>query len=1137
MKLLHAAIVAAAAGLAAGVRVVDAAPPVIAGVAMSLGSANPAAGPIRRADNPNVLIQIQLKDNTTKGDTVTGVKFSNVGTAVAADWDKFELWHDVDTDGRVDEGLDLLVGTSIGADHTFADVNTDLAPSGNLLLLITCDVSATTSGGGTLRLQITDENIALKANTKPVSSGGVITGNEHVVEAGMASLSLDGGAALPAGNAVRGSINSPILQFTLTAAPIGAPTRFTTITCSGGSGNTAVYADVLRTRAFREGNGPQGVVDAGDRQLGDVGVIDGLFGFRFTCNETISAGETAVILVVADINIGATINNVFRMTIDQAGIGAVATWSGGIAAFTEDPRTIRNPLARSLAIIAPPQDAAAGNLLATVAVEALKADGSRDLTFNNAVTVELELAPQDAVFHAGSTTAVLAIAGVATFNNLMLTMAGDYQLRFVSPPLPTTPSAISAKFTIHPGDPRQFAIAAQPRDGVVGAPLPPPPVVRALDLYGNVATSYGGNVAATLIVNPGGAVLSGFTVQAQDGVATFDALFLNRPGIGYRLRFSDGVLLDTDYSDAFSIDLGAPWALAVIQQPVDSNGGEAMSPGPRVRVVDAGGNTLVAYTADVTVAIENNPVGAVLSGTTAVAPAAGDAGFPSLVIDRAAAGYTLRFSSGALTVVSASFAVHVGPGARLAIINQPSDSTGGVALSGQPVVAMHDRGGNVVTSDSTTVLVAAVTPGSGVPGATLAGTTAMILSGGVAAFSDLAIDKAGQYTLDFSAAGVAPATSASITIGVGSAAKLAITIQPGGAFWGAAFMQQPAVEVHDLGGNLTASAATIVARLDAATGTVGAVLQGTTALSAAKGVVMFAQLAIDKPGLGFVLIFESAGLVAAVAEPLDVASDATQLGLATQPGQGVLDAVLSVQPVVEIRDANGVVVVVDNYSIVTAEVVAPPGAPGAMLAGATSVPAINGVAAFTNLKVATPGLGYYLRFSCNSGLAPAHSTAFNVAGLAIKARLARQPAGAMAGECLRVQPRIEIVDANDVLVLNDNTTTVMAFITPGTGASHASLGGATLVTATGGVVEFTDLAIDRPGAGYSLTFATTPMLRQLPTAAFDIGGAVSASGTAPITAPLDGGSCSTGGVTAPVFLVVLLALLRLGAFPRRKSSL
>ncbi|MDX1609971.1 MAG: DUF6701 domain-containing protein [Halofilum sp. (in: g-proteobacteria)] len=90
---------------------------------------------------------------------------------------------------------------------------------------------------------------------------------------------------------------------------------------------------------------------------------------------------------------------------------------------------------------------------------------------------------------------------------------------------------------------------------------------------------------------------------------------------------------------------GAPAQVRFSIQPSDTVAGQVISPAVEVRVEDASGNLVSDSTAAITVAIENNPAGGTLSGTTTVNAVNGVATFSDLSIDNVGNGYTLRASA------------------------------------------------------------------------------------------------------------------------------------------------------------------------------------------------------------------------------------------------------------------------------------------------------------------------------------------------------------------------------------------------------------------------------------------------------------------------------------------------------------
>jgi hypothetical protein len=100
------------------------------------------------------------------------------------------------------------------------------------------------------------------------------------------------------------------------------------------------------------------------------------------------------------------------------------------------------------------------------------------------------------------------------------------------------------------------------------------------------------------------------------------------------------------------------------------------------------------------------------------------------------------------------------------------------------------------------------------------------------------------------------------------------------------------------------------------------------------------------------------------------------LAFITEPVGGKAEEPLGTQPVVEVRDANGNVVTIDNLTDVTAAIGTNPSS-GA-LSGTTSATAVSGVASFTDLSIDKAGDDYTLTASA-SGLTGAASAAFDIA--------------------------------------------------------------------------------------------------------------------------------------------------------------
>jgi hypothetical protein len=144
--------------------------------------------------------------------------------------------------------------------------------------------------------------------------------------------------------------------------------------------------------------------------------------------------------------------------------------------------------------------------------------------------------------------------------------------------------------------------------------------------------------------------------------------------------------------------------------------------------------------------------------------------------------------------------ITAGAASTLAFITSPSDSIGGVAFASQPVVAVQDAGGNKVTTSGAPVTLTITTPA----GATLAcAANPTNAVAGVATFVGCSISlKTGTYTLTAASSGLTNGVSASFTISVGPATKLAFTTSPSSSTAvNTGFAAQPVVTVQDAGGN------------------------------------------------------------------------------------------------------------------------------------------------------------------------------------------------------------------------------------------------------------------------------------------------------------------------------------------------
>ena len=333
------------------------------------------------------------------------------------------------------------------------------------------------------------------------------------------------------------------------------------------------------------------------------------------------------------------------------------------------------------------------------------------------------------------------------------------------------------------GPATKLTFSTQPADAISGVAFPIQPVVTIQDSNNSTVTSYNASVSIAIANNPSAGTLSGtLTINAVNGVATFNGLSIDEIGAGYSLiASSEG--LTTITSNPFNLSLGPPAKLIFTAQPEGSSYGTPLSTQPAVTILYANGTVVTNSSASVSIDITSGTgaAGAVLSGVNNVSAIGGIATFNGLSIDKAGQGYTLTAASiGLNPVVSNSFNI-AGNSAKLTFTTHPSSGTAGVAFPTQPVVTIQDNAGNVVTNSSASISLS-IAGGSGTPGAALLGVNNVSAVGGIVTFSGLIIDREGTgYVLNASAVGLETASSNAFNIASPPAPPAFVPTSGGGA--------------------------------------------------------------------------------------------------------------------------------------------------------------------------------------------------------------------------------------------------------------------------------------------------------------------------------------------------------------------
>jgi hypothetical protein len=335
----------------------------------------------------------------------------------------------------------------------------------------------------------------------------------------------------------------------------------------------------------------------------------------------------------------------------------------------------------------------------------------------------------------------------------------------------------------------------------------------------------------------------------------------------------------------------AAYTLTVLNAPDDCFGGEPCTTQPSVSVYKDGAIDL-SFSGTVYVNIETSPSGfeKLFIGTCDVDANCGtevsstEASFyftngiattTDLMIKTAGAGYTLKFTlrdnqgNDQAFVYTNSFDVDIGALFKQAFTLAVGSGTGGSPLSPNPIVAMTDRGNNVIDITSGTITCEIST--SPTTGVVLYPTAATVLSitSGQASFEGLYINEAGgPYVLRFETSltrdngeTIPFLYSGEFSIAIGDVAQLQFTegnqinlaVVEAGEF----FKVAPQLSIQDAGGNILTADSQSAVQVSIADNPSSATLGLTDSLFsvAEYGIVSFSALKLDKVGVDFRLVF------------------------------------------------------------------------------------------------------------------------------------------------------------------------------------------------------------------------------------------------------------------------------------------
>ena len=606
----------------------------------------------------------------------------------------------------------------------------------------------------------------------------------------------------------------------------------------------------------------------------------------------------------------------------------------------------------------------------------------------------------------------------------------------------------------------QLSITTQPSSTAQsGAIFAAQPVIQLRDANGNAVSQAGVSVTVTASGGTLGGTASATTNAS--GVATFSGLSISGLVGGYTLTFHSTGLTSVT-SGNIALSAGAAATIATSAGDAQSAPvGTAVPIDPAVLVTDAAGNPVAGRS--VTFAVATG--GGSITGGNATTNASGIATVGSWTLGATAGPNTLTATSAGLSGSPLTFTATgtTGSATQLAITTQPSATAqSGIDIATQPVVRLRDGNGNNV-SQANVDITATVSTGGTITGTLTVSTNAS----GIASFTDLAISGVvGNYTLSFDATGLTGATSTTIALTAGTAAKLGVNRQPSGtAQSGVAIVVQPRIQIQDAAGNSVSQAGiTITASFASGTGT----LTNATATTSGAGLATFAGLAITGTVGSYTLQYDAGGLTGVSSNPITLnPGPANQVTITVQPPPTAASGVaLATQPVVQLRDGAGNAVSQGGTSI-TASIAS---GTGGSLSNTVATTDATGEATFSGLTLSGSAGNFTLRFGGTGLTAAVSNTVALGAGSGSVLFIQTQPgATAQNGVDFAQQPVIQLRDASNNPV-NQPGVVVSASILSGGGTLN---GTTTATTNASGVASFNDLAITGVVGSRTLIFSAS----------------------------------------------------------------
>lgn len=723
------------------------------------------------------------------------------------------------------------------------------------------------------------------------------------------------------------------------------------------------------------------------------------------------------------------------LTLTTAGNYSLTASIGSIAAspfnVTVNPATGKQPVW----IVSPSDTAVAGTIMQPMMVAVLDAFGNLATTSNTTVTLKIA----GAKFGNGSASiSATSVAGFAIIDNVSINTAGTFSLSVAIGSLATDSSSV----TVTAAFPAKLIWKTAPAGNAVAGATLDSIVVAVEDTFGNVVTT--NDSAVTLTINSGTfeSASSTVTVNAVNGLATFDDVAIDIAGT-YKLTASDSASLTTVTSGNVVITPASLSSLSIVQAPSSAVAGVAFAPIVKVAALDAYGNLITAQTT-VTLTLHGGNFSSNANTVTATT-SKGIASFSGLII-KTAGEYSLTASAGELAGPTTGLIVTAAAGKTPVWVDAPSSSgTAGQTLD--PVTALvNDAFGNLANASSTTVTMK-ITGGKFADGSTSKTATT---DGGFVAFNNLVINTAGTYTLTAYVGSVATSSS-TVTIAAADPAKLVWQTAPVAKAVAGTSLNTIVVAVKDTFGNLvTTDNSTVTLTLSSATFGSGS---ATVSATATNGIATFSGLAINQSGTYTMTASDSESLTTVTSGNVVISpASLNYLALVQSPDSATAGTALNAVKVAALDQYGNLV---SGSTSVTLTLTGGKFSTNSATATATTT---GGIATFSNLTIKTVG-DYTIASSAGSTPGPSFNFTVNPAAASKLVWVAAPSTKAVAGTTLN-SIVLAVQDAFGNQITTDDSAVTLSL-----GGGTFSDGTTTATAhAVNGIVEFDNLSINKAGS-------------------------------------------------------------------------